>query len=134
MNQDGAPARITGITWMGFETASHIVGGLSLRSYKDILNRMKLQNFNTIRLTFSNDMLKGGAATTGINYGFNPDLRGLSPLQCLDKIISYCGVIDLRVILVRYSAKAGNFIMEPYWYGSYIVRFDVTIYIDCIHC
>ena len=111
----GVAVRITGITWMGFETVSHIVGGLSLRSYKDILNKMKLQNFNTIRITFSNDMLRAGVATAGINYGLNPDLRGLSPLQCMDKIISYCGVVDLRVILARYSAKAGNFMQEPYW-------------------
>lgn len=61
-------------------------------------------------------MLLDASATNGIYGGVNPDLIGLSPLQCLDKLIAYSSLIGLRVILVRASAKANNFYNENLWY------------------
>ena len=57
-----------------------------------------------------------GAGTNGIDTYLNPDLAALSPLQCLDRIVAYCGSISLRVILVRTSAKADNFFSESSWF------------------
>jgi len=130
VNQLGQQARITGINWMGFESINHIAAGLNLRGYKSLLNQIKLLNFNTIRIAFSNEMLLSSSATKGINFGLNPDLRGLTPLQCLDQIISYCATIDLRVILARYSAQADKFITEPYWYVQYDGYYTKQRFID----
>ena len=77
---------------------------------------MKSHGYNTIRLTFSNQMLRPESVVTGVNYALNADLVGLSPLQCMDKIINYCGMTGLRVILARYSAVTGNNFNEAYWY------------------
>lgn len=63
-------------------------------------------------------MLLATSVTNGINTYANPDLAGLSPLQCLDKIIAFCGSLTLRVILARTSAKADNFNSETLWYIS----------------
>ncbi len=52
----------------------------------------------------------------GIDTYLNPDLAGLPPLQCLDRIVAYCGLISMRVILVRTSAKADNFFSESSWF------------------
>jgi len=130
VNQLGQQARITGINWMGFESINHIAAGLNLRGYKSLLNQIKLLNFNTIRIAFSNEMLLSSSATKGINFGLNPDLRGLTPLQCLDQIISYCATIDLRVILARYSAQADKFITEFYWYVQYDGYYTKQRFID----
>eukprot|EP01037_Dinobryon_pediforme_P048944 gene48944-biopygen26397 len=63
-------------------------------------------------------MLLWYATPTEIDFTLNPDLVGLSPLQIMDAVISYCGTIGLGVILVRRSALAGNFYNEQLWYVS----------------
>ena len=61
-------------------------------------------------------MLRSDAVTSAIDFTLNPDLRGLTPLQCMDVIIKYCGVVGLKVILVRFSGKADNMGKESFWY------------------
>mmetsp|Transcript_3837 Transcript_3837/g.5433 ORF Transcript_3837/g.5433 Transcript_3837/m.5433 type:complete len:385 (+) Transcript_3837:297-1451(+) len=51
-----------------------------------------------------------------INFNFNPDLRGLSPLQCMDQVVKYCGAVGLRVILDRHSSLADNGWKESLWF------------------
>ena len=92
----GNPVRITGINWFGFETSNGVLHGLWTRGYKSALDQIKGLGFNTLRLPFSNAMLRPGAATNSINFAQNPDLQGLTPLQCLDKVVDYCGQIGLR--------------------------------------
>lgn len=58
------------------------------------------------------------AATNSINFAENPDLQGLSPIQCLDKIVAYCGQIGLRIILDRHSAKPDGYLTEDVWFIS----------------
>jgi aryl-phospho-beta-D-glucosidase BglC (GH1 family) len=114
----GNPVRITGINWFGFETGNRVLHGLWTRSYKSALDQIKGLGFNTLRLPYSNAMLRAGAATTSINFSQNPDLQGLTPLQCLDKIIDYCGQIGLRVFLDRHSSNADGYLNEDLWYIS----------------
>ena len=90
--------------------------GLWTRGYKSALDQIKGLGFNTLRIPFSNAMLRAGAATNGIDFAQNPDLQGLTPLQCLDKIVDYCGQIGLRVILDRHSAKADGYLDENVWF------------------
>lgn len=77
---------------------------------------MKSVGFNTVRISFSNQMLRSSATTSGISFSLNPDLRGLSPLQCLDKIVQYSAEISLRVILSRQSSLADAGSNEVSWY------------------
>ena len=51
-----------------------------------------------------------------INFSLNPDLRGLSPLQCMDQVVKYCGAVGLRVILDRHSSLADNGWKETLWF------------------
>ena len=72
--------------------------------------------FNTIRVPFSSQMLTRTTPPTGINYNLNSDLLGLSPLQCLDALVSYCGKVGIRVILTRNSCYGGQEWNEKYWF------------------
>ena len=112
----GNPVRITGISWFGFETNNGVLHGLWTRGYKSALDQIKTLGFNTLRIPFSNAMLKPGAKTNSINLQVNPDLKDLTPLQVLDKIVDYCGQIGLRVILDRHSAKADGYMGENVWF------------------
>jgi cellulase/cellobiase CelA1/aryl-phospho-beta-D-glucosidase BglC (GH1 family) len=114
----GNSVRITGINWFGFETSNQVVHGLWARGYKSVLDQIKSLGFNTLRIPYSNAMLRAGAATGSINFALNPDLQGLTPLQCLDKVIDYCGQIGLRIFLDRHSANADGYLNENVWFIS----------------
>ena len=81
-----------------------------------MLDQVKTLGFNTLRVPFSNEMLRSDAVTSSINFAQNPDLQGLTPIQCLDKMVEYCGKIGLRVIFDRHSAKADGYLNEDVWY------------------
>lgn len=55
------------------------------------------------------------AEVVGVDLALNPDLRGLTPLQCLDRIVQFAGSIGLRIILARRSAQAGQWDREGLW-------------------
>lgn len=116
VDDSGTPARLTGINWFGFETSAKVFHGLWSRNYRQGLDQIQQLGFNTLRIPFSNETLRAGAATQSVNFALNPDLQGLTPLQCLDKVIEYCGQIGLRVILDRHSAKADGYMGEDVWY------------------
>ena len=112
----GNPVRISGVNWFGFETSNKVFHVLWTRGYKSMLDQIKSLGFNTLRIPYSNEMLRSDAVTSSLNYAQNPDLQGLTPIQCLDKVIDYAGSIGLKVILDRHSAKADGYIGEDVWY------------------
>jgi endoglucanase len=111
----GNPVRITGVNWFGFETnfAPH---GLWARNYQDMMDQIKSLGFNTIRLPFATQMFDPGAMPSTIDFGRNPDLRGLTPIQIMDKVVAYAGQIGLRILLDRHSIDVA--ILSPLWYTN----------------
>jgi aryl-phospho-beta-D-glucosidase BglC (GH1 family) len=61
-------------------------------------------------------MLRAESIGGGVDYQLNADMVGLSPLECLDRVIEYSGVLGIRVILDRHSALANNYEYEELWY------------------
>jgi len=116
IDRNGRPIRISGVNWYGFEGEAHIPQGLWIRSYQSLLDQIKTVGFTAIRLPYSTQMLQPTSVTDGINFFLNPDLQGLTPLECMDKVIEYCGQIGLRVILDRHSLRSNNFQNEGLWY------------------
>ncbi len=105
--------RIAGVNWYGFETGDEVVHGLWAQDYRSILNAIKTNGYNTVRLPFSNQMAESNPVPSNISYNnssgaINTDLKGLSALQIMDKIIAYAGQIGLRVILDNHRSEAGN--------------------------
>src|SRR5262249_23800109 len=82
----GTPFHIVGVSWFGMETGNAAPDGLWARNWQTILDQLAQLGYNTIRLPYSNDILKPGTSPSGINYLLNPDLQGLSSLEILDKI------------------------------------------------
>jgi len=103
----GQAVKIAGVNWFGFESSNAAPHGLWTRGYQDMMDQMKELGFNTIRLPFSSDMLDATSAS-GIDYAQNPDLKGLTPLQIMDKIVDYAGEIGLKVILDHHRSSAGS--------------------------
>jgi aryl-phospho-beta-D-glucosidase BglC (GH1 family) len=92
----------------GFESSKYVLQGLKVRSYTSIVDQIKTMGFNTIRVSFSGQMLNRttSPAAADVDYALNKDLVGLTPLQCLDALVSYCGRVGVRIILTRSSCYA----------------------------
>lgn len=128
LDANNQPVRIAGMNWYGFENQHQVVQGLWRKDWHVIMNAIKNLGYNTIRLPFSNQMVEQGEQFVPDNILFafngvpmNTDLRGLTSLQVMDKIIDYAGQIGLRVILDNHRSSAGDGGTESYlWYtGSY---------------
>ncbi|WP_369170197.1 cellulase family glycosylhydrolase [Streptomyces sp. R28] len=114
----GQPVRIAGINWFGFETGNHVLHGLWARDYKSMLDQMRSLGYNTLRLPFSDDILKPGTMPDSINFadGKNADLQGLTSVQVLDKIVAYAGRTGLKVVLDRHRPDSGG--QSALWYTA----------------
>jgi endoglucanase len=99
---------LSGLNWFGFETSSNVPHGLWTRNWKSVLNQIKSQGYNVIRLPFSNAMLKPGVKPTGINYTINSDLEGLTSLQVMDKIIAGVEERGIKIILDNHRSTPGG--------------------------
>ena len=121
LDSNNQVVRIAGVNWYGFETVDNVPHGIYSQDYKSILNSMKSNGYNVIRLPFSNQMVETNPVPTNIDYtnGKNSDLRGLTALQIMDKIVAYAGQIGLRVILDNHRSDAGNSAQgNGLWYTS----------------
>jgi endoglucanase len=112
LDSNNQPVRIAGVNWYGFETTDHVIHGLFAQDYKVILNTIKSNGYNTIRVPLSDEMVISNPVPTNISFNngspINTDLQGLTSLQILDKIVTAAGTIGLRVILDNHRSEAGN--------------------------
>ncbi len=122
VNSFRRPLRLTGVNWYGFETTTFVAHGLWAQDYKYILNAIKSDGYNVIRIPFSNEMVETNPVPNSISYSnssgpINTDLKNLTALEVLDKIVSYAGSIGLHIILDNHRSEAGNSAEESgLWY------------------
>ena len=105
--------RLAGVNWYGFETPDFLAHGLWAQDYKTILNTIKSNGYNVIRIPFSNQMVESNPIPTNFTtfangVAANTALSGQTALADLDTIISYAGSIGLRVILDNHRSEAGS--------------------------
>ncbi len=123
LDSNNLPVRIGAINWYGFETTDQIAHGLWAQDYHFVLNEIKSNGYNTVRLPFSNQMVETPIIPQNFSQNngqpINLDLVGLNALQVMDKIVAAAGAIGLRVILDNHRSNAGNSAAENgLWYLS----------------
>jgi endoglucanase len=123
LDANNQPVRIAGVNWYGFETVDQVAHGLWAQDYHTILDTIKSNGYNVIRLPFSSQMVERPIVPTNIQYSnsngpINTDLQNLTSMQIMDKVISYAGKIGLRVILDNHRSTAGSDTETGLWYTS----------------
>src|SRR2546429_345864 len=103
----GRQVRLTGINWFGLETCAFAPHGLWSRNWRSMMAQIRSLGFNTIRLPFSSQLLDPGMHPNSIDYRLNPDFKGLSGLQIMDKIVAEARTLGLKVILDRHRPDCG---------------------------
>ncbi len=113
LDRQNRQVRIQGINWYGFETVRQVPGGLTRQDYRSILETIRNNGFNTVRIPLSNQMVESPIVPEAISFSndrgaINANLRGLNSLQVLDRIIEAAGDLGLKVILDNHRSEAGD--------------------------
>lgn len=121
LDSTGTPVEIRAVNWFGLETDIETPHGLWTRNLEDMMDQMKAEGFNAIRLPFSTQVILDGGTPSGIDFFQNPELEGLSGLEIMDRVIDYAGEVGLKVLLDHHRSEAGNSANESgLWYqGAY---------------
>jgi len=106
VDADGQEVRLTGINWFGMETGTYAPHGLWIRNWETMLDWIAALGYNTIRLPFGNEMFEPTSRPNGIDWKANPDLKGLTGIQVMDRIIAGAGERGLKVILDRHRPSS----------------------------
>jgi endoglucanase len=120
----GNPVRIAGMNWYGFETPDMVAHGLWSQDYHTVVDDIKNLGYNTIRIPLSNQLVEQNPVPQNLSFSsntgpINTDLKGLTALQILDKIIAYAGQDGLKVILDNHRSEAGESAEQNgLWYTS----------------
>ena len=118
VDENGQSVRLAGVNWFGFETTNFVPHGLWSRGYIEMMQQMKAEGFNTIRLPYSDELFEAGSTPNGIDFSQNPDLEGLSGLEIMDRIVAQADELGMRVILDHHRSEAGNSANESgLWYS-----------------
>ncbi len=125
LDSNNQTVRIAGINWYGFETSRAVPGGLTSQDYKAVLQTIKSNGYNTVRIPLSNQMVETPTFPS-ISYNntagpINTDLQGKNSLQILDSIVTEAGTFGLRIILDNHRSEAGDSAQASgLWYtGAY---------------
>jgi len=113
LDSKNRPVRIAGVTWYGFEASDAVVHGLWAQDYRAILTAIRQNGYNVIRIPYSNQMVEVNPKPLNISFSngngpINTDLRGLTSLDILDKIVDFAGTLGLRIILDNHRSEAGR--------------------------
>lgn len=105
VDRDGNPVRIHAVGWMGPSELDGPPWGLFAISLDQAIASMRQQGFNAIRIAWVGKMLRVNAqpAAQVIDYARNPDLKGLTTLQIIDKVVQAAGAAGLKVILDHHN-------------------------------
>lgn len=114
-NDSGAVVQLKGVNWFGFETTNYTVHGLWARNWKQMIQQMKDQGFNAVRLPFCPATLRG-VATSSIDYSLNPDLAGKNSLAVLDAVITELNRQGMYILLDHHRADCNS--IAELWYTS----------------
>jgi endoglucanase len=71
-----------------------------------MLDQVRALGYEVIRVPRCNQMLDAGSTPNGIDFGQNPDLRGLSAVEVLDRLVAGARTRGLRIILDRHRPDA----------------------------
>ena len=108
VDAESHPVRVASIGWYGTDgPAGYGMQGLWAVSYRSILDSIKADGFNTVRIPWSNINLDVRPLNTpsagSIDFKANPDLVGLTTMQIFQKAVAYAGRIGLKVIFDHHT-------------------------------
>jgi endoglucanase len=113
----GDEVTLTGVNWFGFETNAFAPHGLWTRSLESMLDQIVSSGYNTLRLPYSNELFKQTSAPEkSVDYGLNPELKGLKGVDLMDRVVKGATDRGLMVLLDRHRPNSQA--QSELWYTS----------------
>lgn len=125
VDASGSEVRLTGVNWFGFETSNLIPHGLWARDLESMLQQIKDQGFNSIRIPWCNAMLDDNATFDVNSYGADPYTGNpmnqevatkTRPIEVMDILVQWCQDHDMKIILDNHSRATDGYLNEDLWY------------------
>lgn len=115
---DGAPVRLAGVNWYGFEAGWTVPGGLDVRSIDDICELVTDLGFNHVRLPYCDAMvMRDPVVKRGLHA--MPALQGRRALDVMDAVIDSAARHRLKVVLDSHRSTPGWSAQgNGLWYSS----------------
>src|SRR5690348_12684910 len=113
-DSQGNEVLLAGVNWFGMETDTLAPHGIWTRNYKDMLDQIVSMGFNCIRLPYSNELFDPKLTPNGIDVYQNQDLKGLTGIQIMDKIVVEAGKRGLKIILDQHRPTTDS--QSQLWY------------------
>lgn len=114
VDASGSPYTIRGAAWFGLESSGCVLHGLDRITLDSGMKHLHDMGFTTVRLPYANECLH--ASSTADWLGANPDLRGLSPLQLMDRVVASAKANGLDVFLDQHRPTTNG--QSELWYSS----------------
>jgi endoglucanase len=116
VDSKGRKVVMTGVNWFGFETGTFAPHGLWTRGLDSMLDQMAKQGFNTMRLPYANEMFDAKSKPNGIDFKKNPDLKGLTGQQIMDKVVK--GATDRGIMVILDQHRPDQYGQSELWYSQ----------------
>lgn len=84
----GVQVRLTGVNWFGFETSNLVPHGLWSRDCKSMLQQIKDQGFNCLRIPWCNKIMLSSTSISLDSYGSDP-YTGITPMNAEESKVSH---------------------------------------------
>ncbi|MFT2750954.1 cellulase family glycosylhydrolase [Clavibacter sp. Sh2036] len=114
VDASGSTYTIRGAAWFGLESSGCVLHGLDKITLDSGMKHLHDMGFTTVRLPYANECLHASSTADWLNA--NPDLRGLSPLQLMDRVIASAKANGLNVFLDQHRPTTSG--QSEVWYTS----------------
>jgi aryl-phospho-beta-D-glucosidase BglC (GH1 family) len=128
LDAQGKSVRLTGVNWFGLETSNEAPHGTWARDYRSMLKQMRDLGFNSLRLPWSNAILRSDAKAASVTTvgkdpydgtdPMNGPLAGKTPLEMMDLVIVAAGDVGLKIILDNHSREPEAYDKEELWFSA----------------
>ena len=106
VDNNGLRVRLNAVSWYGAESTDFVVGGLQASSLTGIVNQIKSQGFNAVRLPWSNQMYESNPTVGSYALAANTNLEGEAAMTIFDQVVNALTGAGLMVILDNHTSSA----------------------------
>jgi endoglucanase len=119
LDPNGNEYILTGVNWYGFETPNIVFYGLSSQDYRPLVNQVKQDGYNTIRIAFANQVWESDPRPNKKVVKACADCRNKRARDILALVVNYAGSIGLHVVMDNHRSTEGGSSQESgLWYAS----------------
>lgn len=102
----GKPVKLKAINWFGGSDVSFVPGGLDRQPRQAIARLVRDLGFNTVRLPFSDEMVRNNPVPDPNYLSANPDLIGKPALDVYEAVVAALDEAGVAVMLNNHTTSA----------------------------